>query len=349
MGRRAAGGPTALQRLLVHAVLKSMTGGVPATHLNPRVSPVELRNALRGRDVHLRTRVVHLMLLAELTLRPLPGEVEAKVERYAEALGVEDGMIAVTRSCAAGALGELLDDFDRNGYTATWEPGRTAFLHTSVARSEPWRPVANEPALAQRWASLACLPADSLGAAVHRLYLSRGFSFPGSPGSVSPYLAQHDWVHVVADYGTTLEGELEVFGLIARAIPDPRGFSLLAMAVSLFETGALGRAAGVFEADPGHLSTAGMTTRLADAMRRGALCGRDLMAEDWFALAPISLVEVRQQLGLPAKSRDAVACGSVGPWTSRGITPNQSAAAEVVLARSVRRPRARPAHHQGDP
>jgi hypothetical protein len=43
------------------------------------------------------------------------------------------------------------------------------------------------------------------------------------------------------------------------------------MVISLFETGYLAAGAGLFEADAGHLHTSGMATRLADAMRRGAL------------------------------------------------------------------------------
>jgi len=88
----------------------------------------------------------------------------------------------------------------------------------------------------------------------------RHFVTPGLPGSAPPLLAQHDWVHVVADYGTTLESELDVFGLIARADDDPRGFSLLAMVIGLFETGLVTSGAGLFEADTGHLSEAGMAT-----------------------------------------------------------------------------------------
>ena len=76
---------------------------------------------------------------------------------------------------------------------------------------------------------------------------------PRPPGSAPPLLAQHDWVHVLADYGTTVESELEVFSLIARANDDMRAFSLMAMVVSLFETGYL-RRAGLFQYDPGHLS-----------------------------------------------------------------------------------------------
>ena len=31
------------------------------------------------------------------------------------------------------------------------------------------------------------------------------------------------WIHVIADYGSTVESEIEVFGLIARADDDPAG------------------------------------------------------------------------------------------------------------------------------
>jgi hypothetical protein len=91
------------------------------------------------------------------------------------------------------------------------------------------------------------------------------------PGSAPPLLAQHDWVHIVADYGTKVESEPEVFAFIARANDDPKGFSLLAMVVSLFETGYLEEGAGLFEAFPGQLSLDGVAVRVADAMRRGAL------------------------------------------------------------------------------
>jgi hypothetical protein len=145
-------------------------------------------------------------------------------------------------------------------------------------------------------------------------------------------LAQHDWVHVLADYGTTVESELEVFALIARANDDPRGFSLLAMVVSLFETGYLRRGAGLFEASTGHLSQAGVADRLADGMRRGALCAGsvDLLQVDWFALADVPVEEARQHFGLVEKSPRAMAAGSVGPWERGGISPFQAQAGRAA-------------------
>ena len=134
----------------------------------------------------------------------------------------------------------------------------------------------------------------AIGRKVWELYRARGFTFPGTPGSAPPMLAQHDWVHVLADYGTTVESEVEVFGLIARANDDMHAFSLLAMVISLFETGYLTTGAGLFEASPGHFSsTPDMAVRLSDAMARGAIChdaetgsdSIDFLKMDWFTLA----------------------------------------------------------------
>ncbi len=38
-----------------------------------------------------------------------------------------------------------------------------------------------------------------------RFYRAHGFTFPGLAGSAPPYLAQHDWVHVLADFGIEIE------------------------------------------------------------------------------------------------------------------------------------------------
>jgi hypothetical protein len=168
---------------------------------------------------------------------------------------------------------------------------------------------------------------------------ARGFVYPGRPGSAPPLLAQHDWVHVLAEYGTTVESELEVFAFIARANDDPHAFSLLAMVVSLFETGYLRSGAGLFEYSPGHLSKSGVAVRVADAMRRGAICpgSTDFLRTDWFAVADLPVSEARRRFGIPEKAPEAVAAGSVGPWEAGGITPFQLNAGRI-LAEAEGRP-----------
>jgi hypothetical protein len=111
------------------------------------------------------------------------------------------------------------------------------------------------------------------------------------------------------------------------------------MVVSLFETGYLRSGAGLFEASPGQLSREGVATRVADAMRRGALVhgSVDFLGVDWFELAPLTLAEVREHFGIVPKREAAERAGSVGPWEPGGISEFQWAAGKA-LAQAQDRP-----------
>lgn len=322
---------TDVQRLTLEALFPAMTGTEVDLATVPATTPEEFALHLQRRDLAFRTRGVQLMVLGALVLRPVPPEVAQRVRMFAHELGVDEGMLSVAEEMAAGAYDLAARDFDRNGYTQDWDKSAQA-LHTAGELQAPWDVSDNDPGLASRWASLGALEPDTLGRSVHDMYRARGFMFPGSPGSAPPLLAQHDWVHVLADYGTTVESELEVFALIARANDDMRAFSLLAMVVSLFETGQLAKGAGLFEASPGHLSSdKGVASRLADAMRRGALASDrqrdddsvDFFRVDWFDLADRPVAEVRERFTLTPKSDRARRAGSVGPWEPGGISPFQ--------------------------
>ncbi len=338
-------GLTSLQRILLESVLQAMTGhAVPLDGLEP-LTAAELGEVLRSRNLAFRTRIVQIMLLAALVLRPLPESVVDQVGACARELSVDESLIGVARRFASGSLGLAAVDFERNGYTSDWRPDSATELHTSKELASAWDLAVHDPELAGRWSDLGQLPEGTLGRGVFTLYQSRGFVFPGLPGSAPPLLAQHDWVHVLADYGTTVESELEVFAFIARANDDLRAFSLLAMVISLFETGYLRTGAGLFEASPGHLSAHGeVAVRIADAMRRGALCrdsvlgtnSIDYLHLDWFALADLPVAEARRRFGVVDKSPDAVAAGSVGPWEPGGISPFQRNAGRQLAEREGR-------------
>lgn len=318
------GGLTDLQGVLTDAMFQALTGH-RVDLAAPAITPADLAVALAGRNEAFRTRILQVMILGALVLRPLPPEVAEQLEAFAGELSVGDGMLEVARRYAAGSLGLAELDFQRNGYTADWSPERQAALHTSTTLDDAWQLAVADDALADRWRALEDLPAGALGRRMTEFYRARGFAYPGTPGSAPPLLAQHDWVHLVADYGTKVESELEVFAFIARANDDPRGFSLLAMVVSLFETGYLRAGAGLFESFPGQLSREGVAVRVADAMRRGALVDGsvDFLAVDWFELAPLSIDEVRARFGVVPKDPGAIAAGSVGPWEPGGISEYQ--------------------------
>jgi hypothetical protein len=163
---------------------------------------------------------------------------------------------------------------------------------------------------------------------VWELYDSRGFALPGTATGASAYLAQHDFVHVLADYGTNLKGELEVFAFIGRADPDPKGFAWLATLIGLFETGYIADT-GFFERDvrERNIQAPGMHFRIGDAIRRGKIVsesyGTDLFEVDYHELADRPVSEVRTLLQMPEKSPDALRSGSVGAVGRAGMSELQ--------------------------
>ncbi|MGW5228466.1 hypothetical protein ACWEP5_26440 [Nocardia niigatensis] len=331
-------GLTPLQELLVPALFLSMTGHpVELAEVGP-IGAAEFAAGMVRRNRVFRERIVQTMLLAALVVRPLPTDVANRLREFADAMGVDDDMIAVAQRYAEGAVDLAAVDFTRNGYLGNTNTLRLDALHTEGLDSS-WSAVTDDPALAGRWAELWDLPVGTLGRGVADFYRDRGFVTPGLPGSAPPLLAQHDWVHVLAGYGTTLENEIEVFAFMARANDDPRAFSLLAMVISLFETGYLRAGAGLFEADEGHLSTRGMAERLGDAMRRGALTrgSHDFLDLDWFSLADRPITVVRNEIGLVPKAGSALAAGSAGPWQPGGITPYQLNSSKTAAEAAGRR------------
>jgi hypothetical protein len=339
------GGLTDVQRVIIESLFPAMTEHAVDVGTFTPMTAEELAQVLAPRNLAFRSRGVQIMLLCALVLRPIPSEVIDRIAQFSRELSVDEGMIDVARRFAAGALGLAAADFERNGYTATWTADDAASLHTSVALETPWDVAVRDPALAKRWTDLADLAPGSLGRRVWEMYRARGFAVPGVPGSAPPLLAQHDWVHVLADYGTTVESELEVFAFLARANDDMRAFSLLAMVISLFETGYLRTGAGLFEASPGHVSTGeGVAVRMADAMRRGAWCkdletgddSIDYLRLDWFSLAPQPLEAVRERFHVIPKSDAAIASGSVSPWGPGGISPFQERTGRELAEREGR-------------
>ena len=321
-------GLTDLQHSIITADFAAMSG----VHVNPDylepIGPVEYSKALRNRDEVFRIRMIQQMVFCALILDPLPPYIVERISRYAYELSVDEDMLRVAQEQMQGARNLIGSDFLRSGYNDVAGVSEVDSTSKADLNDQRWAAV-EDPALAAKWACLEDLGPSTLGRKVWEFYRSRGFQHPGAPGSASPYLAQHDWVHIIADYGSTVESEIEVFGLIARANDNPSGFSLLVMVLSLFETGMLSQIA-IFHEAAGHLSrnTRRMGVRMADAMYRGAIVGakfggRDLMEVDWFEFADRDLFDVRRMVGMPPKSEPSCRAGSVGPSSPGGITEFQ--------------------------
>jgi hypothetical protein len=316
------------QVALLNALTLALTDtDVDYASLEP-IEPDALATVLERRGIEYRQRIVHHMVLGEMALTPIPPEVAANVQTFARALGVDDDFVRIARRYADGAFGLAWNDLRRSGFEEHWDDSHMTALHTRARLADPFDEPTVDPELAERWERLGSLPPDTLGRAVFDMYRARGFYFPGAPGGASAYLAQHDFVHVVADYGTNLEGEIEAFSFMGRADPDPKGFAWIATVVGLFDTGYVPQQ-GFFQADvrDRHARTPGMNVRLADALKRGKAVaenfGVDLFRVDFHELAPLPLGEVRERLRVPPKSPEALAAGSVSVTDPKGMTDIQ--------------------------
>ncbi len=325
-------GITDTQADLLEAIAASLTGvAVDYRSLEP-LGPDELHDALARHDDEFRHRIVQYMVLGELVLRPLPTAVSFRVATYAKALDVEDQFVRVARRYAQGAYGLAWMDLQRNGFADhVRDAGDTGAVAVPAGHGgpDPFAPAQVDPALAERWHAFRGCPEDSLGRGVLEMYEGRGFTVPGVAGGPPAYLAQHDFVHVLADYGTNLQGELEVFALIARADPDPKGFAWLATLFGLFETGYIADT-GFFKRDTsgGHHAVApGMNRRIGDAIQRGkvvcANTGQDLFEVDYYGVAGRPVDEVREMLGVPPKSPAVLEQGSPGVYDLEGMSDQQ--------------------------
>ncbi len=311
------GGITDVQAELLEAIATALTGfSVDYRTLEP-LGADAFAEVLGARDLAYRRRIVHHMVLGELVLRPIPVVVAHRVATYADALGVKDDFVRVARRYAQGAYGLAWIDLQRNGFV---EDVRLA--------SGADEPAKVDLELEARWRTFADLPEETLGRCAYEMYVGRGFGLPGTPKGAPAYLAQHDFVHVLADYGTNLKGELEVFGLIGRADPDPKGFAWLATLVGLFETGYIS-SSGFFDRDVREpvIRAPGMHERVADAIRRGkVVCdcyGVDLFDVDYYELADRSVEDLRERLHIPPKSTRAIESGSPGLFDLEGMSENQ--------------------------
>jgi hypothetical protein len=321
-------GLTDVQAALLQAIATALTGvEVDYCDLEP-LDAAGLAVVLADRPLHYRQRIVHHMVLGELVLRPLPPEVAWRVKEYAGALGVDDTFVRIAHRYAQGAYGLAWKDLQRSGFTEHWEQADPEALRNRFGVSDPFDRPDPDPALEARWEAYAELPEGTLGRQVWEMYHGRGFALPGNPDGPSAYLAQHDYVHVLADYGTNLKGELEVFAFLGRADPDPKGFAWLATLVGLFETGYIADT-GFFTKDvrERNIQAPGMHHRIADAIRRGkAVCvhyGTDLFEVDYHAVADRPVDDVRSRLGVPDKSLDARASGSAGLFDRAGMSELQ--------------------------
>jgi hypothetical protein len=300
---RGRGWRSPLQPRLLHTLFNQLLEQDLDFETLAPLEATEVASALRSQEE--RTELIQLMCAIEILCNPVPADMEASVAAWAKALGVEEPSLVYLRDLARGEIAKSIQDMYRLNWIGDLDrrtPGFDALLaHGGQAAYA--RTVQEDPAQVARWAALAHCPTGSIGRHLSGFYQARGFLLPGQLGAANEAVAHHDWIHLLADYGTTPLGEIEVVSFQTSCTRTPGAVLGLLAALALFESGAM--AAGLLtQSFPREgLSHPGGIERMAEAISRGKACNTDLLLDvDFFPLASESLEGLRSRFGIPPKS-----------------------------------------------
>src|SRR5262249_15224705 len=150
---------------------------------------------------------------------------------------------------------------------------------------------------------LSSCPKRSIGRSLWEFYQMRGFKVPGQLGSVNTAVAQHDWEHVLADYGTTSMGEIEVISFQTSTTRIPGAMLGLVGVLALYASALMPSSLIVSQPARHNRSAPGGVERMTEAIARGAACNRDLLLDvDFFQYANEPLEEIRARFAILPKS-----------------------------------------------
>lgn len=250
-----------------------------------------------------RESAMHLAVVLEMMEHPLRPEVASAVQEFFHSLGVDNRLLQDARLMADRHFGALSADLSRHSwYTEQTKKGRHEgqFMELLGSRLAELG-VLPDPQVARKWRALGDCPDGSWGRAVYDFYIAHGFPFPGERHGIYEIGARHDWVHVLTEYGSDAEGELDVFAFIAATMPGESGVALLAVTLGIFQNDSLKRVRGkvIRNAKADTLATDGAVDRWAVAFWRGTQCNTDIMGEvDLFAMATRPLDDVRREFNI---------------------------------------------------
>jgi hypothetical protein len=312
-GLDVPGYPTPLQADVIREVAHHVAGvDLDVASLEPIAAP---RIAALVPDAWIRRRMVQSVVALELLGDPTP-ELARHVRRFARTLAVDEPMVNAARRVADGQLALMYADIQRNSYYTEetkdeilhghlWRLVRSKFAYSNVVASR---------AIERKWATLADMPEGSLGRAVAEFYRVHHFPLPGARRGIGEVGAHHDFVHVLADYPPSPEGEIDVFAFIAASMWDPKGFVQLVMTLGLFQNSTITHVAGkkVVLARSGTLGEPGATARFGDALHRGSVCKVDALGIDHFAVADQPLEALRAMFAI-APRVDTTQPGALDP------------------------------------
>jgi hypothetical protein len=255
-------------------------------------------------DDAVRRTSARLLAVLEFVEHPLRPEVADAVDRFAHDHALPVGMLEDARELSREHFALVYFDLQRHGWYEheTIRESVRGRLTELVRSKLSYFGVVPDAHIARKWRSLRDCAEGTWGRGVADFYDAHGFPFPGERNGIYELGARHDWVHVLAGYDTTPEGEIDVFSFIAASMPDDRGVVLLAFTLGLFQNGSIRHVGGkrIPNVRTDTLADPDAVARMVEALRRGHECNADVMGElDLFAHQDDGLDEARAQFSVP--------------------------------------------------
>ena len=266
------------------------------------------------KEQRIRDELMELIFATELLCIPVSKNLQHIIDIWAPALNYNGDILEVAKDISQQASAKAALSFYHSNYlgngmrhwpeykkdTLRWpeyEPlidrfGNTAHVFTVV----------DNPEITARWQALEHCPAESFGRAVWQFYQDHNFRFPGTVGGANEVLAQHDWLHVLADYDTNEMGEIEVAAFRSQASEIPGASLSFLGEISIFQGGSLFSV--LSGPHPGHaMETDKGVEKVIDALRRGQACNRELYLDmNFFDYANEPLAKIQHEWNILPKA-----------------------------------------------
>jgi hypothetical protein len=291
------------QRALLEAAKKVILRVDADLDALPAITPAELAAGFPTSD--LRQQFVNGMLVVALADGVPSRESVAKVEAFAEALGVATPEVTSLRRLAEDHMTLYKLDLLRRGHIKDifknqLEQHGPLGLVKSVLTM---RGVMEDRELAARYRAWEKLPADTLGNHLVTFYNKNGFSVPGERGGFPEAGLYHDFCHLLGDYSTEPEGEVQV-AAFTTGFKRERPFYVVLFAVLIFSAGVNMRPTADDYVTVGVLGKPGVAEQVFAAIERGSQVNQDLSDKwDYWACVDLPIDEVRRRLNiLPKKA-----------------------------------------------
>jgi len=294
---RAEGIPPAARAMMSAAQHLVLQTDADLDALAP-ITPAELTAGLSTPG--LGDQLVQAMLLGVIADGEPDPACEARAEAFAEALGASvPGLRTVRLLCEQHMLLFRLDFMRRSNFRdmIADQYRHHGGVQGVVQGLLGMRGFREDPELARRYVALGDLPEDTLGYAFFRHYRDNGFPLPGERGGFPEAATYHDMTHILAGYGTTVEGETLVGGFTA-GYKKVNPFYVLLLPTLNFSTGV-----NMTPSNQPHvtatLANPGVATGFIQAIERGARVNTDLSANwNYWPLVELPLAEARARLGI---------------------------------------------------